>query len=225
MKRCLFVMILIVSLGILFAVESDPSATVGYFKKSVTSGGWEAFSYPFYQTDMSIATLIGDQCMDQDMIVDIGTSFGTTYYDGFGWFGDLEYLVPGSTYWLVRYEMNPGMDYYLMGTVDPQTVTVNIAANSWSSFALNEARNVAIADLPITGMVDQDMIVDVGTSFGTTYYDGFGWFGDLENIEPTHVYWFVTTSTSPISFTYVPGARQSEFPGLMPSRSKPADRK
>ena len=222
MKRYLFLLLFVLTFVVLLSVESSPSATVGYFKKSIAINSWEAFSLPFNDTDMSIATKIGDQLDDQDMIIDITSNFGTTYYDGYGWYGDLDTIVPGGTYWIVRYEFNPNTDYFLMGTVNPDSVTVYIAANSWTSFALNEAQNIAITSLPITGVVDQDMIIDVSTNFGTTYYDGYGWYGDLEYIEPTHVYWYVTTSPTDFSWTYVPGARRTF---VRPSPSKSLNKK
>jgi hypothetical protein len=195
-------MTLIVSLSILMAVESAPSETVGYFKKSVAMNSWETFSYPFYSADMSVQTLIGDQFADGDLIQDISSGLGTAYYDGFGWFGDLEFLEYGRTYWINR--VNATTNYFLLGKVDPQPVTHLVVGNAWNTFALNEAQDIAVLDLPITGSVDGDLIQDISTGLGTTYYDGFGWFGDLEFIEPSHTYWYYSIGTT-FSWTYTPG--------------------
>lgn len=211
MKKVLFILTLIVSLGILMAVESAPSETVGYFKKSISANSWSAFSYPFFQTDMSIVTLIGDQAGDLDGILDATTGVATQYYAGFGWFGDLADLAPGGAYWYVRAELNPDLDYFLLGTVNPQPVTVNVVGGGWTAFALNECQNIDIATLPITGVVDLDGILDAATGVATQYYDGFGWFGDLGFIEPTHVYWYVSGGVD-FSWTYTPAARTAVSP-------------
>lgn len=222
MRRYLLLMLLIVSMGMLIAVESDPSSTVGYFKKSVSSGGIDAFSHPFYDTDMSITTVLGDQFGDMDAVTDINSALGTEYYDGFGWYGDLEAITVGASYWMARSEMNGALDFYLTGTVNPQPVTVLVPAMGITAFALNEAKNIAIVDLPITGVCDMDAITDISTALGTEYYDGFGWYGDLENIEPSHAYWYATTSATDFNWTYTPGARQGNNP---PARNKTSNKK
>lgn len=198
------------SIVVLLAVESDPSATVGYFKKTVASNSWVPFSLPFGYSDLSILTVIGDQSFaDGDQIADIELGTSTTYYDGFGWFGDLEYLSYGRAYWITRAMTNPQMDVFVLGTVDPHAVTVTVVGNAWTPFGLNEARSIAILDLPITGAVDGDQIADIELGTSTTYYDGFGWFGDLEYLEPIHAYWYVTLNPTGFSWTYTPGARDN----------------
>jgi hypothetical protein len=213
---------LIVSIGILSAVESDPSATVGYFKKSVSAGGIDAFSHPFFDADMTIGTVLGDQFADMDAVTDINSALGTEYYDGFGWYGDLEEIAIGASYWIARSEANGDLDFYLAGTVNPQPVTVMVPAMGITAFALNEPKDILIADLPITGVCDMDAVTDISTALGTEYYDGFGWYGDLEYIEPTHAYWYATTSDTDFDWTYTPGARQSHNP---PARNKTSNKK
>jgi hypothetical protein len=207
MSRYLFILLLIVSIGLLSAVESDPSETVGYFKLSVASNSWQTLSVPFYYTSLLVQDVIGDQFAQDDVIQDVYTGTNTTYYDGFGWFGDLESLSYGSAYWVYRAGANPGMDYFVMGTVDAQPVTVHVYANGWSAFSLNDAAPILIENITIAGAAQDDVIQDVYTGTNTTYYDGFGWFGDLVSIDPTHAYWYYTTTGTDFEFTYTPPAR------------------
>ncbi len=201
MKKILLIMTLIVSLSILMAVESAPSETVGYFKKSVAGNSWNVLSLPFAYGSLDVNMVLGDQFADGDLVQDITTGNNTTYYDGFGWFGDLEFLEYGVGYWVYRF--NAATDYFVLGTVDPQSLTLTVTPG-WSVFALNEARDIAIFDLPITGAMDGDLIQDITTGNNTTFYDGFGWFGDLEFMEPTQAYWYYTTGAG-FSWTYNPG--------------------
>jgi hypothetical protein len=200
---------LILSIGLLMAVESAPSQTVGYFRMDITSDSWTPMSIPFGYTDLTVTNVIGNQFNDLDMIQDMATGLNTVYYDGFGWYGDLAELAYGSAYWVNRTADNPDMSYYIMGTVDPHAVTVHVVAEGWTAFALNEAKPVDVTTLPIPGALDLDMIQDAGTGLNSVYYDGFGWYGDLTNLEPTHAYWYNTAATSDFEWTYTPGARSS----------------
>jgi len=222
MKKYLMLTLLILSIGMILAVDSAPSSTVGYFKKSVAGNSWAAFSYPFYSSNDSIQYILGDQFSEGDAITDMRTSLGAEYFDGFGWYGDMQVITPGTTYWIARGESNPTTDYFLMGTVDPQIVDYTFPAGAWTAFALNEARDIAISTLPITGVTEGDAISDIGTGFGTEYFDGYGWYGDLEFIEPTHAYWYSSNSASDINWTYDPGARTAT---PTPLKSKSANKK
>jgi hypothetical protein len=215
MKRYLLILLLIAAIGILAAVESAPSATVGYFKKHVASDTWEILSLPFnYSANDSVNVILGTQFAQDDVIQDVYTGTSTTYFDGFGWFGDLTSLTPGSAYWVYRAATNTDMDYYIMGTVNPVSTTVHVYADGWSCFSLNDCAPVLIETLSIPGAIQDDVIQDVYTGTSTTFFDGFGWFGDLVQIDPTHAYWYYTTSTSDFEWTYTP-ARGTSNPAVV----------
>jgi hypothetical protein len=220
MKRYLFILLLIVSIGLLVAVESDPSATVGYFKKSVASNSWDVISLPFNYTYTSVDSIFGNQFAQDDIVQDVYTGTNTTYYEGWGWFGDLTDLSTGAAYWVNRAEANAGFDYFIMGTVNPQAVTVTVNPNGWSCFSLNEAAPVLIENLPIIDAIQDDVIQDIYTGTNTTYYEGWGWFGDLLQIDPTHAYWYNTANLTGFSWTYPPARNGARDTVTAPTRSR-----
>ena len=207
MNRVFFILMLIFSIGMLLATESQPSATVGYFKLTAETNSWSAISIPFSNPDMSVASNMGMSFGDQDMVAEVNYGTSTTYWDGYGWDGDLANFEYGKAYWLNRVMGNATMDYYIMGTVNPQPVTIDIQANNWTAFALNEAASTPISALTIGGALDQDMIADINTGLSTTYWDGYGWDGDLQELLPTHAYWYATTGSVGFSWSY-PNERQ-----------------
>ncbi len=207
MKKLLLPLLLIILVSMLAAVESDPSEVVGYFRKTISDGQVQAIALPFATNDLSVATVLGDQFAADDELQDINTGFATVYYDGFGWFGDLENFEYGAGYYAIRSASNPSTDYYLMGKVDPQSFTMMInGASSVTAFGLNEARAIIIDDsLFGANPVDGDEIQEIDSGLSSVYYDGFGWFGDLENILPTYAYYYITSIDSPgFNWTYAP---------------------
>ena len=208
MKKYLLLLLLTLTFIVLVAVESDPSATVGYFKKSIASNAWDTMSLPFNYAHMSPDSIFGTQFSEGDVIQDVGTGDNWTFYTGYGWFPSSETyteLALGAAYWIYRFTDNPPLDYFIMGTVDPQPVTTLVRANGWSCFSLNESIEVSPDSLVIIGVLEGDVIQDVGTGDNWTYYDGYGWFPSSEvnvMLVPTHSYWFYTTSPTDFTFTY-----------------------
>lgn len=206
MKKFILPLLLLLAIGMLAAVESEPSAVVGYFKKTVTDGGWQAISLPFAYTDLSVGSVLGDQFMEPDAIVDINLGSATTYWDGYGWDGELTDVEYGAGYYLNRVSGNGSNTYYLMGTVNPQGFSKLILGNgAYTAFGMNDAAPVAIAveASPFgANPVDGDFVTEIDTGLSTTYWDGYGWDGELAELQPTYAYYY-TTTVGGTSFNWV----------------------
>ena len=207
MKKIILPLLLILTVGMLAAVESEPSEVVGYFKKNVNDGGYQAFVLPFYYTNLAISNIMGDQFAESDVISDITTGESSTYYSGFGWFGALENMNYGTAYYINRAIGNGAIDYFLLGKVDPQGFTKTILGNgAFTAFGLNEAANVLLSeDIFGTSESDGDVISDINTGDSSTYYEGYGWFGSLEYLTPTSAYYYNSAfGSSDFIWTYTP---------------------
>ncbi len=227
MKKLILPLLLLVAFGMLAAVESDPSDVVGYFKKTIAPNSWQAIALPFAYSDLGVQMVMGDQSFnDGDLMLNLNTGLSTDYYSGFGWFGDLETLAYGGGYRLFRASANPLTDYYFLGKVDPQAFTVTIAGNGmWTAFGLNEARQILLDDALFgANETEGSIIIELDSGLSTDYYEGFGWFGDLENVSPTFAYNYKTTVGAPsFDWTYTPVPPAPPAPGRsepLPSPSK-----
>ncbi len=212
MKKLILPLLLLVAFGMLAAVESAPSDVVGYFKKSIASDGWEAFAIPFAYASQNPDDVLGTQFSDGDVLQDI-LSGDVSYFYG-AWFGDVTQLGYGKAYWLYRDAANAGFDYYILGKVDPQSFTVQLYGmdgGQWTPFGLNEAGEVALDDLGITGAVDGDAIVDMQTG-DVAYYFG-AWFG-IDYITPTHTYWYNSNAATSFAWTYTPTRSRGTVPNI-----------
>jgi hypothetical protein len=156
---------------------------------------------------MEVNAVMGEQYTDNDVIMDINSGLSAAYFTGFGFFGDITDLEYGTAYFVNRAAGNGATDYYLLGKVDPQPSTKTIAGNgAFTAFGLNEAASVLLDDALFGSFeTDGDVILDINTGVSATYYDGFGWFGDLTDIIPTNAYFYNTAQgTSSFVWTYTP---------------------
>jgi len=225
MKKIILPLLLILTVGMLAAVESEPSEIVGYFKKTVNEGSFQSLSLPFAYSSLNVNNVIGDQFNEGDVLLDINSGITTTYYEGFGWDGELTDLSYGNAYYVNRVIPNGQKTYYILGKVDPQGFTKTIYGNnSFTAFGLNEATPILIiADnspfgtLPSNG----DVILEIDTGLTTTYYEGYGWDGELQVITPSNGYYYNSTPGSAnFSWTYSPSRSLNLQPTLSGSRTK-----
>ncbi len=224
MKKILLPLLLILAVGMLAAVESEPSEVVGYFKKTIEPNGWDAFALPFGYENYEINSILGSQFSNGDMIADISGGdvfFCIDDYDGLGhtgWLGTANDLTIGKGYWIYRANTNQTLDYFLLGKVAPTTIVFEVSGidnGGWSAFALNEAREIDPNILNITGAIPGDLIADISGGdvfFYVDNYDGLGnpgWLGTTNTLVPTHVYWYNSQSPTSFSWTYVPNIPRS----------------
>jgi len=198
MKKLLTITILLLAFALLVAVESDPSNVVGYFKKNVPAGFAKPASIPFAYDDLSVDNVLGTQFAEEDRVIEANYGSMTDFIDGWGWFGDLVEFTYGGAYTVKRQEANGNLDYYLLGTVDPQPISVNIRGNGWwTAFSLNEATEIELTENFFgNNSNEDDRLIDNDTGELSEYFDFFGWFGDVVVLKPTNAY----------SYYVIPGA-------------------
>jgi hypothetical protein len=218
MKKVLIFCILVLFLGSLIALESDPSDVVGFFKLNVIQGGYTAISEPFMPHDldaggdMDLIEVLGTQWGNLDQCLDMQSGATAVYLSGSStWVGVLA-GIPfdlSHTYWIQRNAANPTFDFYLVGEVNPSSVTYSINALGYTAFGINEAKVVALANLgfPTGALQNLDQLLDMQNGETAVYLAGTGtWVGVLAStgITPTHTYWLNTTNATGFSWTYNP---------------------
>jgi len=217
MKKIILPLLLILTVGMLAAVESEPSEVVGYFKKNINEGSFQSFTLPFAYDSFSVNDIIGDQFAEGDIIIDINLGITTSYYSDFGWDGELIDLEYGNAYYVNRVVPNGQNTYFLLGKVDPQAFTKTINGNgSFTAFGLNEATPITIigAESPF-GILssDGDIVIEIDTGALTTFYEGYGWDGELQVITPTNGYYYKSViGSNSFVWTYTPSRSSNNVP-------------
>lgn len=231
MKKVLIFGILVLFVGSLFALESSPSETVGFFKLNVIQGGYTAISEPFMPHDldaggdMDLIEVLGTQWGNMDQCFDMQIGTNAMYFTATStWVGGLA-GVPfdlSHTFWMKRNAANPTFDFYLVGEVNPSSVTYAINALGYTCFGINEAKVVALADLgfPAGALQNGDQIFDMQSGQNAMYFTATStWLGGLATtgITPTHTNWLKTTNPTGFSWTYNPARDGSISREMFPS--------
>jgi hypothetical protein len=153
MKKFILPLLLLLAIGMLAAVESDPSAVVGYFKVSVPQDSWVSVSYPFEIVSGTPTAIFGDNwdsTVDYevtDMLFDPYSLTTANYYNGFGWDPNEDtYVQAGHWYWINRTQPQANTDVYLVGKVNPQPISLTMngqGLGGWTPFAINDAAPIS----------------------------------------------------------------------------------
>lgn len=143
------------------------------------NGGWTWFSVNVLGDDMSLgAVLASIPLSDGDYIK--SQTLTATYYDGYGWFGNLLEIDPKEMYMIKL--ANPATLVFSGIPVDVTTTSILLNMGwTWIGYIPQQAMDINLA-LGGLALVDNDYIKSqVNTA---TYYTGFGWFGNLDLMAP-----------------------------------------
>lgn len=211
MKKFILPLLLILSIGLLIAAESEASDVVGYFKVSVPVDSWTPMSMPFQIVTGTASSVFGENWASSedytvaDQLVDAYNGVTTSYYTGYGW--DIEdnlFVEPGHIYWANRTQPNLSPDVFLLGKVAPQPITLSMNGQDlggWTPFSLNDAVSYYPSDLGFTvtepdwdnGLIDRIVCSNNGR---TAEYWGaeYGGWTSLDEydflIEPSYAYYY-----------------------------------
>jgi archaellum component FlaF (FlaF/FlaG flagellin family) len=144
--------------------------------------GWNWFSINILKDDMSLDAFTPETISEGDNIKNQTQT--ATYYDNFGWFGQLEYLDPADfykTYIQVESEINT-----CGNSIDLENTTIDLVSG-WNYLGYLPLESQEInQSLSSLNLVELDYIKS--QSEAATYYDGYGWFGGLKQMRPHEGY-------------------------------------
>lgn len=207
MKKFILPLLVLLFVGSLFAVESAPSEVVGYFKKDIPAGGWGTLALPFGFDLLGINDVLAPQFGEEDFLLEINSGFSAAYYDGYGWDGELMDFSYGAGYYVNRSQFNGPLTYFIMGTVNPQPFTMVIPSGAYTAFGISDASPEAIQaeDHPFgANPADGDFVLEIDTGLSTTFYEGYGWDGELSELAPAQAYFYL--GVNGFTWNYVPGS-------------------
>ncbi|MDB4859723.1 T9SS type A sorting domain-containing protein [Candidatus Marinimicrobia bacterium] len=160
--------------------------------------GWNWFSLNLTNSDMSINNILSSlntTLVDSDYIKN-QTSF-SDYFSSFGWFGGLDTFDNLSTYKIKL--NNPGNITYEGASVSLTETSIDLDAGwNWISYLPQESMEINTAFQNINNFSNGDYIKNQ-TSF-SEYFDGFGFFGTLQNLIPREGY--VINLANPATLVY-----------------------
>jgi len=226
MKKIALIFLLGSLLGLLCALESDPSETVGYVRITVNEG-YTAFGLPFTFTNdlgdesYAINDVIGDQLtggnfiFQSDQIIDIFDGASSWYSNpALSWDPNMTLDTEHSFYAKVL-SGHGTQDVYLAGRVEPEIIVYSTMMNpGYNPVGIKEAGVVGVEDLDLvesgfTGgnfIFQSDQLIDINTGFVAWYKSSDStWQSSLTQVEPGAGYFIkVLTGHSAFTWTYDP---------------------
>ncbi|MEA1886877.1 MAG: T9SS type A sorting domain-containing protein, partial [Bacteroidota bacterium] len=145
--------------------------------------GWSWFSVNILMDDMTLGNILPSSSVENDYIKNQVAS--ATYYDGYGWFGELEEIDPTELY-KIKVQNNSDID--ITGwAVDVAETPIDLVTG-WNWIGYLPQVSIPIDEaLSSVSFVDNDYIKNQTAS--STYYEGYGWFGEqLSNLVPSDGY-------------------------------------
>ena len=160
--------------------------------------GWNWFSVNARYDNMSLNSVLSSCAMQDDYIKSQDST--ATYYSGFGWWGSLDKLNPRDLY-KIRVANLCGVKF-LGKPVDINTEVVNIVPGwNWIGYYPQSSLHIndALSSLILTQLDNIKSQAEV-----STYYDGVGWFGDLDSLKSTEGYMIKVTLPGTLAYPEIP---------------------
>jgi uncharacterized protein (TIGR02145 family) len=159
------------------------------------SSGWSWFSLNVENPDMSIPTVLRSlHAKDGDYIKN--QTLSATYYNGVGWFGELNNLDTKEMY---KIKLGNADTLTFTGhPVDSGSFSININNGwNWIGYRPLNAKSVSEALNSMSPVVHDYIKNQIKSS---TFYNSVGWFGEMNYLEPLDGYMLRTSHTGTLTF-------------------------
>ena len=167
--------------------------SIGYNEKAL-SAGWTWFSLNVTNPDMSLATVLGNlKPTEGDYIKNQIVS--AQYFDSYGWFGELAQFDPREMY---KIKLAKADVLKLSGTpVEPAAYPITLVKGwNWIGYIPQLAKPIT-ESLSSMAPVPDDYIKNQTKS--NTFFEGYGWFGELNDLQPIDGYMLKTSHSGILS--------------------------
>ena len=165
------------------------------------SSGWSWFSLNVENTDMSVPTVLGSlHATDGDYIKNQTVS--ATYYNGAGWFGELNNMDTKEMY---KIKLGNADTLTFTGhPVDSGNYSMNINNGwNWIGYLPLRAKSVTEALFSISPVAHDYIKNQIKSS---AFYNSLGWFGEMNNLEPLDGYMLKTSHTGTLTYEGTSGS-------------------
>mgnify|MGYP006281794821 CR=1 FL=1 len=164
--------------------------------------GWNWFSLNVEMQDMTPASVFTTCYMGGDYVKNQTSS--TTYYDGYGWFGTLNELNNKELF-IIEVGTDCGIEAEGVGVPHGSNIEL-VPGWNWVAYTPRETMSSSVA---LTSLSPSDRDYVKNQLHSTTYYDGYGWFGTLEQMTPGEGYMVRVTNADTLTYPAEPQGKKS----------------
>ena len=171
---------------------------LGLTQEITIQQGWNWISFYLQPDNLSLSglNLVDFSGSSIPLLFIKSQAESSSYYQGFGWFGNLNQIDITQTYLFKNDSDTVGRIVYTGSTVSNITVNVLVGWN-WISYPDSESKNL---NQVLANANANDFIKGQGQNQNSQYYQGFGWFGSLTILEPGKGYLYKTNTNNSFLF-------------------------
>jgi len=158
--------------------------------------GWTWFSVNILHEDMSIKNVLSSSLVLKTGDYIKNQKSSSTYYEDFGWFGDIVDINPNEMY---KIKLLQGGEFKFTGDlIEPSNYEIAIKDGwNWIGYIPRVPLTIAIA---LNGFKSNDGDYIKNQKSSSTYFDGYGWFGDLPTLDPLGGYMLKAKTTGKLIY-------------------------
>ena len=193
--------------GTLYSAKNQIVLQTSLTQTVQLSSGWNWFSTYLSGEPTELLQML-ENSLGSNGIVIKSNAVSTDYYEDYGWYGDLddEGLKSSQMYMI---KTNAACTVELEGVpANPAEVGITIRHGwNWIGFPCAEAMSVAEA---LSGFQAEDGDILKSSGASTDYYEGFGWYGELETMEPGEGFMYYSNSQTTKTVYFQTGSKKDK---------------
>ena len=189
-------------------LEQQPSAE---YQIQQLASGWNWYSTYIEQNDADGLSMLESGLGSHGELIMSRTGAMVENFEGSFWWGDLNAVTNEEMY---EIKTNAQTNVVMTGgKATPSSHPITVAPGwNWIGYVSNTSNSIANALSSLAS--NEDDIIQSRNAF-SSYFPGYGWYGDLENMTPGQGYMYKSNGTASQTLVYPTASRSNESEAIV----------
>lgn len=196
-----------------FTVEAARTLVANFnmVQSNTLSAGWNWFSTYIEQNGIDGLSMLENSLGEYGEFIQSRTGAVVENFDGSFWWGDLGAITNEDMY---EVKTNAQVTVTMTGNkANPASHPIAVAPGwNWIGYVSDAANSV---DNALSSLTSNEDDVIQGRNGFSSYFPGYGWYGDIENMMPGQGYMYKSNGTASQTLVYPTATRSSELEAIV----------
>ena len=196
-----------------FTVEAARTLVANFnmVQSNTLSAGWNWFSTYIEQNGIDGLSMLENSLGEYGEFIQSRTGAVVENFDGSFWWGDLGAITNEDMY---EVKTNAQVTVTMTGSkANPASHPITVTPGwNWIGYVSNAANSV---DNALSSLTSNEDDVIQGRNGFSSYFPGYGWYGDIENMTPGQGYMYKSNGTASQTLVYPTATRSSELEAIV----------